>query len=309
MNRLAFPLLAALALLAACKPPASPSPAPSSRLSAVVTNSILADAVKNIGGADVEIVTLVGPDGDPHTYEPAPSDMKAVANAGLYFENGMGLEPWSDKLFQASGSAALRVTATDGIKPIELKESAEHDSHTHREVDPHVWNDVENYILMAKNVKEALLKKDPAHAESYRANAESYLKKLKVLDDWVKEQAASLPREKRKLVTNHDVFGYFANRYGFEILGNAVGSLTTESHDPSAAHLVELTLEIKNSGVRTVFGDFSSNPKLIAQVAQEAGVKIGPKLFIDSLGAPGTEGDTYEKMMRYNVSSLVENLK
>lgn len=303
MNRFILPALASLALLAGCKPAPTPPPAPSSRLPVAVTNSILADAVANIGGAEVEVTTLVGPDGDPHTYEPSPADTKAVSDAKIYFENGLGFEPWSEKLFQSSGSKALLVSATGGIKPLQLEEDG------HMESDPHVWNDVENFIVMSKNVRDALVKADPGHAEIYKANAEAYLKKLKALDKWVEEQVNTLPKEKRRLVTNHDVFGYFAKRYQFEILGNAVGSLTTESQDPSAAHIAELVEEIKKTGVKTIFGDFSSNPKLIEQIAREAGVRIGPKLFVDSLGAPGTEGDSYEKLIRFNVSAIVENLK
>jgi len=312
MNRFLRLLIVLPCLFGACKPPQPSDSSSSGQLTVVATHTILADAVKNIGRDRINLITLVGPNGDPHTYEPSPGDVKNVAEARIYFENGFGLESWSDKLYRSSESKAMRVTATQGLTPRKMEEGEPKDepaSSGHEETDPHVWNDVQNFIRMSENVRDAFIAADPAHTASYRANAETYLKELQDLDAWVIQEVGLLPMEKRKLVTNHDVFGYFARRYQFEVLGDALGSLSTEANDPSAAHVAKLVEDIKKTGVKTIFGDFSSNPKLIAQIAKEAGVQIGPELFVDSLGAPGSGGETYEKMIRHNVSSIVEGLK
>ncbi len=277
-------------------------------LPVVATNSILGDLVRNVGGDAIDLLVLAGPGSDPHTFEPSPSDVRSVKTAKVFIENGLGLESWADKLARSSGTRARRVVATKGITVIEAACSAHDHGDHHHDADPHVWNDVAHAITMVNNIEKGLSAAAPEHAETFARNAAAYRKQLEDLDAWIVESVASLPENRRKLVTNHDVFRYFAQRYGFDILGDALGSVTTEAGDPSAARVAALVREIQASGVPVIFADFTSNPNLIQRIAKEAGVQVGPKLWIDSLGEPGSGGETYEAMMRHNVSAIVRAL-
>jgi ABC-type Zn uptake system ZnuABC Zn-binding protein ZnuA len=313
--------LVALVLLAACgssQPDEAVASSTSEKLKVVATFSILGDLVQNVGGDKIELYTLVGPGSDTHTFEPSPSDSVALVEAKLIFENGLGLETWLDKLYIASGSQAKRVAVTEGLEPIamaeggheEHTEEAEHaegEGHVHGEFDPHVWQDVANVIHEVERIRDALVEADPAGAKTYQANAEVYLGQLKELDAWVVGEVEKLPKDRRKLVTSHDTFGYFARRYGFDVVGSGLGS-TTEAGDPSAAQLVSLVEEIKGAGVPVVFVENVSNPRLMEQIAAEAGVTLGPALYTDALTELGGDGDTYIKMMRHNVTAMVTAL-
>lgn len=278
-------------------------------LPVVATNSILGDLVKQVGGHVIDLVVLAGPNTDPHTFEPSPSDVRAVAQARVLVENGLGLEPWVDKLAHASGTQARRVIAAKGIAVIEAACSAHDHGDHHHEVDPHVWNDVAQAKVMVENIRDGLIQAAPDQKETFQRQAADYLERLNRLDQWIQEQVAAVPENRRILVTHHDVFRYFSRRYGFKVLGDALSSVTTEAGDPSAGRTGTLVRAIQSSGVPVIFPDFSSNPKVMEKIAQEAGVKVGPKLFIDSLGAPGSGGESYEAMMRHNVRVIVENLK
>jgi ABC-type Zn uptake system ZnuABC Zn-binding protein ZnuA len=309
-------ILIVLALMVArCAPAAAPQPVAVDKLSVVATFSILAGWVQIVGGDRVEVRALVGPGGDAHTFEPGPADGAALAEARLVFENGLGFEPWLDDLFASSGSQARRVAVTDGIEPRaeneEHVEDAEHPAEgelEHGEFDPHVWHDVRNAIHMVEIIRAALAQADPANQAIYTANAAAYVAQLEELDDWIVEQAATLPQDRRKLVTSHDTFGYFAQRYGFEIIGTALGA-STESADPSAGEIARLVDEIKATGVPAIFAENVANPRLMEQIASEAGVELAPTLYTDALGAPGSDGDTYLKLIRYNVTTIVAALQ
>ncbi|MBE7556331.1 MAG: zinc ABC transporter substrate-binding protein [Anaerolineales bacterium] len=300
-------LLSALVVLAGCGGSQADKAAASStseRIKVVATFSILGDLVQNVGGDKIELYTLVGPGSDTHTFEPSPSDSVALVEAKLIFENGLGLETWLDKLYTASGSQAKRVAVTEALKPIAMsKEGHEADG----EFDPHVWHDVANMIQEVEVIRDALIAVDPASAKTYQANAEAYLSQLKELEAWVIVEVEKLPEARRKLVTSHDTFGYFARRYGFDVVGSGLGS-TTEASDPSAAQLVSLVEEIKGARVPVVFVENVSNSRLMEQIAAEAGVTLGPALYTDALTDPGGDGDTYVKMMRHNVTILVTAL-
>jgi len=295
------------------------------KITVVSTYSILGDWVQAVGGDKVTVRTLVGPGGDAHTFEPTPTDGVALAEADIVFENGFGFEPWLDDLYTASGSDAPRVVVTDGIDPLSASDEAhsdeEHDEdeaesaeddhaeeEDHGEVDPHVWHDVGLAIQMVEAVRDGLSETDPANRATYQANADAYLGQLRELDQFVLGEVDKLPVEQRKLVTTHDTFGYFAKRYGFEIVGTAIASVSTEAGDPSAAAIAELVEEIKATGVKTIFAENISNNDLMSQIAQEAGVTLAPTLFTDALGESGSEGDSYLKMVRYNVTTMVEAL-
>lgn len=295
--------LALLILLSACSTPTPASATQASgKLQVVATHSILGDLVKNVAGDAVELHVLVGPDGDAHTYEPPPADLITLSNTSLLFENGLGFEPWLDKLYTSSGSKAERVVVTAAIEPLHFAEGDEVG-----ELDPHVWHDVSNAISMVEVIRDALVKADSSNAEMYRINAETYLGQLRDLDAWVREQVQTIPVEHRKLVTNHDTFGYFAHAYDFEVIGSAFGA-TTEG-ETSAAQIAALVQQIRDARVPTIFAENIANTDLLDQVAQEAGVKVGPPLYSDALGRPGTDGETYLKMIRYNVGVFADSLK
>ena len=188
------------------------TPAHAERTNVIATISIIGDVVKNVAGDAVDLVVLVGPDGDAHEYEPIPADSVNIAKADIIFENGLHLEHWLDKLYAASGSKAKRVVVSQGVTPRIFEDNPQ-------ETDPHAWQDVTNVILYTQNVRDALVAMDPANKAVYESNANDYIQKLQALDAWVKAQVALIPVDKRKLVTNHDALGYFARRYGFQITG------------------------------------------------------------------------------------------
>jgi ABC-type Zn uptake system ZnuABC Zn-binding protein ZnuA len=323
--------LLSLLLLAACggaeptlqggapagQQPTTTAPTTGEKLKIVATFSILGDLAQRIGGDAIELRTLVGPGSDTHTFQPSPADGVALAEAGLVIENGLEFETWLDDLYAASGSKAQRVVVTAGIEPIEAEEGTQHedDEHAaeagtdeHGELDPHVWHDVANAMRMVEAIRDGLAQADPARAATYTANAEAYLAELKALDAFVVEQTGGLPEARRKLVTSHDTFAYFAKRYGFEIVGTALGA-STEAADPSAQGIVELVERIRAAGVPAIFAENVQNPALMEQIASESGVALGPPLYTDALGEPGSDGDTYVKMIRSNVTAIVQALR
>jgi zinc/manganese transport system substrate-binding protein len=292
---------------------------PSGKAKVVATFSVLGDLVRNVAGDQVELVTLVGPDGDVHTFEPAPTDGVTLARADALIENGAGLEPWLDGLYKSSQSKARRIVASKGLELIEADEDETNTrgkppakgaaDHKHEELDPHVWHDARNAMHIVEVIRDQLAELDPAKAEKYKANAAAYLQQLKDLDGWIVQTVATLPASERKLVTSHDTFGYFARRYGFQVLGSGLESFSTEASDPSAADFAKLCDAIKAAKVPAIFAENVQNPKLMERLAKEAGVRLGPPLFTDALGKAGSEGATYAKMMRYNVTTIVTQLK
>jgi ABC-type Zn uptake system ZnuABC Zn-binding protein ZnuA len=285
----------------------------------VATYSILGDLVHNVGGEKVELTTLVGPNGDAHTFEPAPSDNAELAEAEVVFENGLGFEPWLGDLYAASGSEAARVTVTDPIEPLTVaargqgheEDAHEEDAHEDGEygqVDPHAWHDVNNTIAMVKSIRDALSEADPGNARSYRRSAEGCIADLEALDAEVWEKVGSIPEENRVLFTSHDTFGYFADRYGFEV-DTALASASTEAGDPSAGQTAEVVEKVEGSGVPAIFADNVSDAGVMEGIAAEAGVELAPPLYTDALGEPGSEGGTYAGMVRYNVSTMSEALQ
>jgi zinc/manganese transport system substrate-binding protein len=268
-------------------------------LKVVATTSIIGDWASIVGGNDIELKTLVGPDGDPHEYEPVPADSVALSSANLVFENGLGLENWLDKLYASAESQAQRIVVTNGIEVRKVGDDR----------DPHAWQDVKDAAVMVGNIRDALAKADPAHADGYRARAQAYIGQLNELDAWVIQQIYSIPPNRRKLVTTHDAFGYFGQRYGIDVSRSALESITTEASDPSARQIAEVIERIKESGVPVIFLENIQSRRLIDQIAADANVSVGPPLYSDALGQPGTDGDTYIKMIRYNVQTLVKALR
>lgn len=303
-------------------------------LRVVTTFSVLGDLVQNVAGDAVEHTVLVGPDADSHNYEPSPADVVTLGDADLIVENGLEFETWLDDLVRSSGSDATRVVASDGIDPLPASELEEHegelheegeehgdeeheeegevhegeDEDAHGESDPHAWHDVRIAMTMVENIRAALVAADPANAETYTANAEAYTAELADLDAYIEDQVATIPEDRRKLVTSHDTFGYFARQYGFEVVGTVIPSVSTEVADPAAGELAGLIDEIESTGVPAIFAENVTNPGLLEQVASSAGVTVAPTLYTDALGAPGSAGGTYLDMERYNVDTIVQAL-
>ncbi|HEV2108104.1 MAG TPA: zinc ABC transporter substrate-binding protein [Thermomicrobiales bacterium] len=288
---------------------AAQSPSPDEPLQVIASFSILGDLVANVGGDAVSLTTLVRVGADAHTFEPTPADVENLAEADLIVMNGLGFETWLDDLYEAADTDAERVVVTTGLDLLPAGEGQhEEEGRARGESDPHVWHDVNNVVLMVEAIRDALVAANPANADVYRANADAYLAELEKLDAFIVEQVETLPEERRKLVTSHDTFGYFADRYGFEVIGTALGSASTEVADPSAREIVELVDEIRASGVPAIFAENVSNSALMEQIAEEAGVELAPKLYTDALGEPGGEAGAYIDMMRYNVTTIVEAL-
>lgn len=316
-----------VSVLAACSAaPAVPAPAATqatqSRLKAVATFSVIDDLVRNVAGDKIEISTFVGPAADVHDFEPTPSDIAKLGEAQLIFENGEMLESWLDNIVQSSGSKATRVVLTKGLTLREAGEDAhshgEEDKteaakteagHDHGEHDPHVWQDPRNVVKMVGAIRDALAQADPSNAAIYQENAAAYIARLEAMDKEIEGVVEQLPAEQRKLVTSHDALGYFAERYGFEVVGSVIASMSTEAGEPSAQDIVKLVDDIRQEGVKAIFLESMANPKLVERVASEAGVVIGPELYTDALGPAGSPGATYIDAMKYNAKAIVDALR
>ena len=278
------------------------------RLKVVATTGIIGNWAHQVGGDDIDLTTLVGPDGDPHDYEPVPADSTKLGEANIILENGFGLETWLDKLASSAQTKAVRVVITKGIDPLHATEPGETNGNDD-DRDPHAWQSAKNAIVMVNNICDALVQADPIHGADYKSRAVAYDKQLEELDTYIAAKIDSIPKDRRTLVTSHGAFGYFGQRYGLDISSNALESVTTEAADPSARQIAQVVDQIRASHVPVIFLENIQNPKLINQIAAEANVKVGPPLYTDALGLPGTAGDTYLKMMRYNADTLVKCLK
>jgi zinc/manganese transport system substrate-binding protein len=261
------------------------------RLNVVASFSILGDFVRNVGGERVSVTTLVGPDSDVHVYAPAPADAKKIADAQAVIVNGLGLEGWLPRLLQASGGKAPIVVATRGIAPLKLGSDA----------DPHAWQSVINAKIYVANIRDSLVAADPADAEVFRKNAQTYLAKLDVLDREVREATALIPKSRRKVISTHDAFGYFAAAYGIEFV--APSGVSTES-EVSARDIAGIITQIKTSKIPAVFLENISDDRLIRRISAETGARVGGTLFSDSLTGEKGEAPTYIDMVRHNIKAL-----
>ncbi|MGZ5875952.1 MAG: metal ABC transporter substrate-binding protein [Bradyrhizobium sp.] len=265
------------------------------RLNVVASFSILGDFVKNVGGERVDVTTLVGPDGDVHVYTPAPADARKVADAKLLVINGLGLEGWLPRLLQASGGKAPILTATKGIAPLKLGSDA----------DPHAWQSVANAKKYVANIRDALIAADPADAEVFRKDAETYLAKLDALDGEVRRAVKQIPERRRKVISTHDAFGYFASTYGIQFI--APLGVSTES-EASARDIAGIVAQIKAEKIPAVFLENISDPRLIRRISAETGARVGGTLFSDSLTSEKGDAPTYIDMVRHNIKALTTAL-
>lgn len=265
------------------------------RLNVVASFSILGDFVRNVGGERVSVTTLVGPDGDAHVYVPTPADAKRIADARLVFVNGLGLEGWLPRLVQSAGGKATIITATSGIAPLKLGSDA----------DPHAWQSVVNAKIYVANIRDALAAVDPADAEAFKFNAEAYLAKLDALDREVRQAVAQIPENRRKVISTHRAFGYFAAAYGVAFI--APLGVSTES-EASARDIAGIITQIRLAKIPAVFLENISDPRLIRQIAAETGARVGGTLYSDSLTGEKGDSPTYIDMVRHNIRALTSAL-
>ncbi|SFN70263.1 zinc/manganese transport system substrate-binding protein [Bradyrhizobium sp. Ghvi] len=265
------------------------------RLNVVASFSILGDFVRNVGGDRLNLTTLVGADGDVHVYTPAPGDAKRIAEAKLVIVNGLGLEGWLPRLVQSSGSKAQMVTASAGITPLKLGSAA----------DPHAWQSVPNAKVYVTDIANALAAAAPNDAEFFRTQSKAYLEKLDTLDREVREAVAKIPPERRKVISTHDAFGYFAAEYGIQFIAPLGVSTETE---PSARDIASIIGQIRAQKIPAVFLENISDDRLIRRIAAETGAKVGGTLISDGLTGENGPAPTYIDMVRHNIKALTSAL-
>jgi ABC-type Zn uptake system ZnuABC Zn-binding protein ZnuA len=279
------------ALLAGCGEEDAGSRA--AALDVVATTTQAADLVGNVGGDRAAVSGLLAANSDPHDYELRPHDVEAIADAGLVVRSGGEVDDWLEDAIDASGTDA----------PV-LDLSA----HVHREDDdPHWWQDPRNVLRAVPAIRDALTQADPAGTETYRANARAYEARVRRLDAAVMRCIETIPPARRKLVTSHDALGYYAHRYGLEVIGTVIPSLSTEAQ-PSAGDTTELIDTIRREGVKAVFAESSVSPKIEEAIAREAGARVGGELWADTLGPHGSSGDTYLHSLASNTRAIVAGL-
>ena len=269
-------------------------------IEAVASFTVIADMVHNVGGDHVHVTSLIGPNGDPHAYEPTPNDAQALKRADIVFVSGLHLEGWLDRLIKASGYQGQPVVLSNGIKTRSMEEDGK------QITDPHAWNSAASGVVYVRNIISALQKADPDNASDYQAKGEQYIKQLEQLDAYARAQVQAIPGDKRKVLTSHDAFGYFGDAYGVTFLSPLGFSTETEA---SAADVATLIKQIKQEHVSTYFFENSSDPRLVKQIANASGAQPGGELYVESLSPADGPAPTYAQMFRYNVDKLTAAMK
>lgn len=283
-------------------------------LPVVASFSVLADMVREVGGPHVEVTSLVGLNTNAHVFDPTPAHAKRIASASLVFVNGLGFEGWLDRLVKASGYRGPIVIASKGIKtPLQLADD-QHQlgaakgagaRHSHGVIDPHAWQNLANAEHYVETIRIALAAALPAHSVELEQRATDYVKRIRALDHATKAQIAAVEVERRRVITSHDAFGYFAAAYGvtfYPLQGLATGS------EPSAAEVVRVIDLIKKNKVMAIFTENISDPRVLERIAKDSGAKVGGRLYADALTEPGTSADTYLKMFQHNVTTIVQGI-
>jgi zinc/manganese transport system substrate-binding protein len=298
--------IALAALLAALLPGASA--AAQEKLRVVATFSILGDFVRNVGGDRVEVTTLIGPNNDAHVYQPSPADARKLAAAKVVFINGLGFEGWIERLVKASGTKATIVRATNAILPLTDSKVTPQTRHAHKghshgdgKLDPHAWHTINNARMYVANIVDALKKADPAGADAYERNSGDYLSKLQALEQEIKATLDKVPMERRRVITTHDAFRYFAQFYEFEFI--APQGVSTES-EASARDVARIIAQIKKQKIPAVFLENVTDQRLLKRIADETGAKIGGTLYSDALTDENGPAATYIDLIRHNVRTL-----
>lgn len=266
----------------------------------VASFTVLADIVKQVGGDHVNVKSLVQPNGDPHTFEPTPQDSESLAKANVVFVSGLGLEGWMDRLISASGYKGTIVVASNGINTRKMVDDGK------TITDPHAWNSMQNGVIYATNVMNALIKADPEDAADIRKSGESYIQQLQKLDSWAKSEFASVAKNKRKVLTSHDAFGYFGQRYGVSFL--APVGFSTEA-EASASDVASIIKQLKAEHINTYFMENQTDPRLVKQIASETGAKPGGELYPEALSETNGPAATYVAAFRHNVEIMLQSMK
>jgi len=265
------------------------------RLNVVASFSILGDFVRNVGGDRVNVTTLVGGNSDAHVYVPAPADAKKVAEAKLVVVNGLGFEGWLSRLLKSAGGKASVVTATSGIAPLKLGSDS----------DPHAWQSVGNAKIYVANIRDALVAAAPADADGFKSRANAYLADLDALEREVRAAIETIPESRRKVISTHSAFGYFAAAYGIEFI--APLGVSTES-EASARDIARIITQVRAARIPAVFLENITDPRLMGRIAAETGARVGGTLYSDSLTGEKGDSPTYIAMVRHNIKALTSAL-
>ena len=324
-------LLLAAVLTASCAAPRTPDGGEDAgKLNVVATTTFVADVVSHIGGERINLQTLLPYGANPHSYQPSPQDVAAVNQADVIFANGAGLEIFLEELIDNAGGDADVVPVSERVELRSFnlqggggpdheqgETDAQDGSKPHQEdgsedgelqgVDPHVWFDPTNVMVWVENIQETLVRLDPENEEQYREQARSYRSELERLDAWIREQVADIPENNRYFVTDHTVFGYFAEEYGFQQVGAVIPAATTEA-EPSGKHLAQLSDIIREYDVKAIFVSKDFDPSLSRRIAEDTGVEVVP-LYFGSLTEDDGPAGTYISFMRYNVEAILGALK
>jgi zinc/manganese transport system substrate-binding protein len=291
-------LAGAAALLAAPAVRAQPTP----RLPVVASFTIVGDFCRLVGGDRIQLTTLVGPDGDAHVFQPRPADGRALAAARLVVMNGLGFEGWMARLVRSSGARGTVVEAARGVTPIRVAPRRGHShGHAHGEADPHAWQSAKEAKAYVAAIRDALVAADADGRAAYEANAAAALRDLDALDAEIRAEIGRIPEADRRAVTTHDAFAYFQRDYGFTFLP-AVG-LSTEA-EPTPQQIARLIRQVRETGVKAVFAESISDPRLVQRIAREGGARVGGALYSDALSPADGPAPTYMEMMRHNVRTI-----
>jgi ABC-type Zn uptake system ZnuABC Zn-binding protein ZnuA len=319
MRRLWFGFVFAVFLIALAQvgaaPPASAAAPEGGAPKVLALESFLADLVQNIMGDRGRVGTLIPVGADPHGFEPAPSDVRKISDSDVLVINGAGFEEFLGHLMKNVRDRHRIIVASAGIAGRKTQggehapESSEGKSGERSVVDPHFWLSPVNAIRYAENIRDGLSLADPEGAPVYAANTEALIERLKALDEWIARETAKIPPERRLLLTNHDSLGYFADRYGFTIIGTIIPGFSTEA-SPSAFHLALLIDAIKKTGAKAIFLETTgSNPHLAEQIGKETGARVVTELYTESLSGPDGPAATYIDMLKYDTKAMVDALE
>lgn len=269
-------------------------------INVVTSFTVLADMAKQVGGKHVKVTSLVGPDGDPHSFEPSPKDSVALSHADVVIVSGLGMEGWMDRLVNASGYKGKIVVASQGVDTRSMEEDGK------TITDPHAWNSAENGSIYASNILQALIAADPQDASEIRQGGEDYITRLKLLDSWAKTRFEAIPKARRHVLTSHDAFGYFGKAYGVTFL--APVGISTEAQ-ASASDVAALIKQLKVQHIKTYFIENQTDPRLVQQIAAASGAKPGGELYPEALSAADGPAATYEMAFKHNVETIASSMK
>ena len=269
-------------------------------LNVVASFTVLADMAKQVGGEHVTVKSLVGPDGDPHSFEPSPQDSVALSKADVVIVSGLGMEGWMDRLVSASGYKGKVIVASEGISMRKMIDDGK------QITDPHAWNSAENGAIYAQNITRALVAADPEDAAAINDSGSEYVTRLKLLDSWAKTRFEAIPKSKRKVLTSHDAFGYFGQEYGVTFLAPVGFSTEAEANASDVAGLIK---QLKEQHIKTYFIENQTDPRLVKQIAAASDAQPGGELYPEALSAENGPASTYEMAFKHNVDTIANSMK